>query len=108
MGDNTESTGKLSPEYVRRIAELARLEIPDDKVGFYADRLGAVLEYAKRLSEVDTTGIEPMSHPHDVSNRLRDDEPGPTLPRETFMAMAPETVEPFVKIPKVIGDGGGA
>ena len=101
----------LSENDVRKVARLARLAISDAQVREYRGQLAAVLGLMERLREVDVEGVEPMSHPSDRVNRLDQDEPrepATTLSTEALMAMAPEKMEPFVKVPKVIGEGGGA
>ena len=95
----------LSAADVQRIARLARLSLADAQVEAERTRLAAVLGYMERLRELDLTGIEPLASPLDAPAALRADEPGPTLPTSALMAMAPETVEPFVRVPKVIGEG---
>lgn len=98
----------LTPEDVRTVARLSRLEIPEDQVEEYRVRLGAVLGYVERLRELDVEGVEPLAHVGEEAHRLRDDEPAAGLANEVLMRMAPDAMAPFVKIPKVIGDGGGA
>ena len=98
----------ITPEEVRKVARLSRLSLTDDEVSAYARELGAVLGYVDKLRELDLEGVEPMTHVEDVVNRLDADEPGPTLANETLMEMAPDPMPPFVKVPKVLGDGGGA
>jgi aspartyl-tRNA(Asn)/glutamyl-tRNA(Gln) amidotransferase subunit C len=98
----------LSPDDVRKVARLSRLAIPEDQIESYRAQLQAVLGYVERLREVNVEGVESLTHVADSVNRLDEDIPGPTLPNEVLMKMAPETVPPFVKVPKVIGDGGGA
>ncbi|MBS0195327.1 MAG: Asp-tRNA(Asn)/Glu-tRNA(Gln) amidotransferase subunit GatC [Planctomycetes bacterium] len=98
----------ISNEYVRKVANLSRLALSDAEVDEYRGRLAAVIGYVERLRELDLTGIEPLTNVGDTFNRLRDDAPGPTLPNQTLMKMAPRSVPPFVVVPKVIGEGGGA
>jgi aspartyl-tRNA(Asn)/glutamyl-tRNA(Gln) amidotransferase subunit C len=98
----------ISAEHVRHIAMLARLDIPEADIPDYQQRLGAILHYVNRLSAAPIDGVEPLTQPGNPTDRMGEDEPGPTLSTATLMAMAPETLPPFVKIPKVIGDGGGA
>jgi aspartyl-tRNA(Asn)/glutamyl-tRNA(Gln) amidotransferase subunit C len=95
----------LSAEHVRRIARLARLAIPDERIERYRSDLAAVLGYADRLRALPLEGVEPMASPIDAPARLDDDVPGPSLPTAVLMEMAPETAGPFVKVPKVIGEG---
>jgi aspartyl/glutamyl-tRNA(Asn/Gln) amidotransferase C subunit len=61
----------------------------------------------ERLRELELGSVEPLTHPMDATNRLDDDAPGPTLTTEAFMAGAPATAPPFLKVPRVLGGGGG-
>ncbi len=98
---------RLSEREVRHVARLARLEIPDGRVALYAAQLGAVIGYIRRLRELNLSGIEPLAHVGEAANRLDADEPGPTLPNEVLMKMAPEAIPPFLGVPKVLDEGGG-
>ncbi|MGE3182126.1 MAG: Asp-tRNA(Asn)/Glu-tRNA(Gln) amidotransferase subunit GatC, partial [Phycisphaerae bacterium] len=66
---------KLTNEQVRHVAKLARLSLTDDEVDLFATQLGDILEYVKKLDEVDTARVTPLSHPHEQTNVLREDEP---------------------------------
>ncbi|MFZ4576715.1 MAG: Asp-tRNA(Asn)/Glu-tRNA(Gln) amidotransferase subunit GatC [Phycisphaerales bacterium] len=98
----------LSESQVRHIAKLSRLSVSAEEVERYRAQLADVLDHMRALSALDLSGVEPMAHVSGAVNRLDDDEPGPMLAREVLMALAPATDPPFVKVPKVIGDGGGA
>lgn len=102
------NTQPLSPHTVRKVAGLARLALTDAQVEQYREELSKVLIYADRLRGVDLTGVEPLANVGETTNRFRNDEPGPTLGNAVLMAMAPASMPPFVKVPKVLGDGGGA
>lgn len=67
--------------------------------------LSAVLRHAECLKRAPLDGIEPMTRPIDESNRLGDDVPAGTLPREAFESMAPAFEDGFLRVPKVLGDG---
>lgn len=101
----------LSEQDVRKVAKLARLAISEEQVHQYRGQLAAVLGYMDRLREIDTSGVEPMSHPTDQTNRLDEDvapaagERRTTLSTDVLMGMAPDKMEPFVKVPPVIGEG---
>jgi aspartyl-tRNA(Asn)/glutamyl-tRNA(Gln) amidotransferase subunit C len=97
----------LSAEHVRKVALLSRLSLTDAQVEQYQHQLSAVLTYINRLRELDLTGVEPMAH-GDTHNRLDADVPREPLPNSVLMSMAPQTMPPFIKVPKVIDDGGGA
>jgi aspartyl-tRNA(Asn)/glutamyl-tRNA(Gln) amidotransferase subunit C len=98
----------LTDADVRRIARLARVAIADSEVASVRADLAAILRHADALRSVDLAGIEPMTSPVDATARMRDDTAGPGVSTEAFLAMAPETVPPFLKVPKVLGDGSSA
>lgn len=104
---------RLSADEVRQVARLARVAISGEEVERCRDQLSAVLAYVDRLGEVDVRGpdgrlIDPLVHVGDATNRLADDTPGATLATESLMRMAPDTMPPFVRVPRVLGVGGGA
>ncbi len=104
----------LTAEDVRRIAKLARLELTDAQVAQYQSQLSAVLGYMDQLRAIDTSGVEPMTHPPfpgGRTNALEDDSPripDDTITTSAFLDIAPETLGQFVRVPKVLGEGGGA
>lgn len=94
----------LTTSEVLKVASLARLALPAEQVEDYRTKLVAVIGYANRLRSVDLTGVEPLSSPMELTGTLGEDVPGPTLPTQALMNMAPETLPPFLRVPKVIGD----
>jgi aspartyl-tRNA(Asn)/glutamyl-tRNA(Gln) amidotransferase subunit C len=93
---------------VRHVAKLARLALSDEQVHHYTEQLEAVLEYIDQLNEVEIDGVEPLAHPLDLINVLRDDVAAPGSDREAMLQNAPQRQGPFFKVPKVLGEGGGA
>jgi len=100
--------GELSDSDVRRVARLAHLSLTDAELSVARERLSRVVEYVDRLRSIDLTGVEPMAHSGDVVNRLLPDEPGRTLSPESVLELAPDRFDQFIRVPKVLGDGGGA
>jgi aspartyl-tRNA(Asn)/glutamyl-tRNA(Gln) amidotransferase subunit C len=104
------SAQTVSLEEVRRVAELANLELTAEEEPHMQRDLNAVLGYIAQLNEVDTTGIEPMAQVGDILGKsgdltgaaLRADEVRPSLDRRAVMAAAPESDGRFFKVPKVI------
>ena len=92
----------LSPEDVRRIARLARIEISDAEVEHTRGQMNGILAFIERLQAVDTGGIEPMAHAVDVAQRLRPDVATEADRREAFQAVAPETEGGLYLVPKVL------
>lgn len=89
---------------VARIATLARLEITEAEQELYARQLGDILDYARRIQEVDTTGV-PVATSLATSASLRDDAPTGSLTMAEAVGNAPngDRVAGTFVVPKVIG-----
>ena len=92
----------LGREEVARIAELARLEIPEDQVERLAGQLSQILDFAATLQDLDLTGCEPtVFAPADAP--LREDEPnGRRLAPGRALAGAPEGEDGFFLVPPIV------
>jgi aspartyl-tRNA(Asn)/glutamyl-tRNA(Gln) amidotransferase subunit C len=94
----------LSTQDVKRIAELARLELTGDELELFTRQLGDILTYVEQIRALDTTGVAPTSQ---VLNRPvdRDDVAGPTLTRSQLLGNAPDAAPEagLFKVPRVIG-----
>ncbi len=101
-------TPQIGPDEVQKVARLSRLEVGDADASTLAGELGAILAFMEGLKSVDVEGVRPMTHPDDEVNRLAEDEPSGGVSRDAFLAMAPETMGAFVRVPKVIDGGGSA
>jgi len=92
----------ISRDDIRHVALLSRLELDDEYLEKMTSQLNAILGYIAKLEELDTSGVEPMSHPGALQNVFREDEPGPSLDREDALSNAPSQLDGFYKVPKVI------
>lgn len=92
----------ISAEEVKKVAHLARLAVPDDQLEGYVRNLSNILNLVDQLSAVDTAGVEPMAHPLDMMQRLREDVVTETNHREKYQAVAPEVENGLYLVPKVI------
>ncbi len=92
----------LKTEDVRNIAQLARLQVDDEDVERYATELSNVLALVEQMNTLDTTGITPMAHPLDATQRLREDVVTETNSREKFQRIAPDVEGGLYRVPKVI------
>ncbi|HSI37927.1 MAG TPA: Asp-tRNA(Asn)/Glu-tRNA(Gln) amidotransferase subunit GatC [Methylotenera sp.] len=79
----------LSIEDIKKIAHLARIEVNDSDAAATLTKLSGILGLIEQMQAVDTTGIEPMSHSQDLSQRLRDDVVTKTNLRDEFQKTAP-------------------
>jgi len=92
----------LDASDVEKIAHLARLGIDADDIPGYARNLTDILAFVEQLNSVDTTGVEPLAHPLDATQRLRPDVVSETNNREHFQKVAPETESGLYLVPQVI------
>ena len=87
---------------VKRIAQLASIEVTDAQAEQVLAQLQGVFALIEERQSVDTQGIEPMSHAQDVTLRLREDQVTETDNRERFQAIAPRVDAGLYLVPKVI------
>lgn len=92
----------LSLDDVRRIAELARIEVPEEGVAALQHDLNGIFDLIERMRAVDTTGVEPMAHAIDMTQRLREDRVTETDQHELFQCAAPRVEDGLYLVPKVI------
>jgi aspartyl-tRNA(Asn)/glutamyl-tRNA(Gln) amidotransferase subunit C len=104
----TPADSMLTAAQVRKVASLAKLELGDAEVERLRGELGAILGYAQRLQGLNLDDVEPLTTPLEMTGPMAADVVSGVLPPEVLHAMAPATDGPFVKVPKVLGDGGGA
>ena len=105
------SQSEVTIEDVRRVAELANLELTAEEEPRMQRDLNAILGYIAQLNELDTSDVPPMAQVGEVledrvihghGETLRTDTVQPSLDRAEVMAAAPETDGRFFKVPKVI------
>lgn len=101
-------SNEISETQVRHVAKLSRLKLTDEQIGMYTRQLGAILEYIKKLNELDTTGVEPMAHVAPLQGVLREDIARPGMGNDKVLQNAPDTDGPFFKVPRVLEDSSGA
>lgn len=87
---------------VRRMAALGRLALSASEAERFRADLAEILDYFKRLDQVDTTGVEPLAHPLAITNVFREDQPEPPLPLPEALANAPVTNGSLFEVPRVL------
>ena len=93
----------ISLEEVRHIAALARLEFTPEEEKALSQEMSVVLAYMDTLNELNTDGVEPMTHVMDLEGVVRDDEVLHTIGAEEALKNAPDTDGEYFRVPKVIG-----
>jgi aspartyl-tRNA(Asn)/glutamyl-tRNA(Gln) amidotransferase subunit C len=89
---------RLTAGEVRHVAELAKLRLTENEIEQFAGQLSAILEYAGRLQEVDTSSVPPTPYVLPLVNVLREDTPAPSLSNEEALANAPDQEEGFFRV----------
>ena len=92
----------LSPEEVKKIAFLARLSIKEENIEQYSKDLSVILDLVEQMDAANVDDIEPMAHPQDAMQRLRDDVVTEVNQREKLMSNAPSQQDGLFLVPKVL------
>ena len=92
----------LTVENIRRISDLARIDLPETKEAQLMTELNDILEMVKQIQSVNTEGVVPMSHPFGGAQRLRKDEVMEHNERDKNMQNAPDEMDGLFLVPKVI------
>ncbi|MBL8130211.1 MAG: Asp-tRNA(Asn)/Glu-tRNA(Gln) amidotransferase subunit GatC [Anaerolineae bacterium] len=95
---------ELSHDEVRRIAELAKLDLTDAEVVLFAGQLSHVLDYFQKLQQVDTSHIPPTASVLPLKNVFREDVAGAPLTPEQVVANAAYAVENQFLVEDVFGE----
>lgn len=92
----------LSPEQVRNVAALARLDLNDEEIVAQAAHLNRLLAHVEVLQQAGIEGLEPTSHPMSLWNVLRDDAVTPSLERDACLSNAPEARDGCFVVPRIM------
>ncbi|MGD1888264.1 MAG: Asp-tRNA(Asn)/Glu-tRNA(Gln) amidotransferase subunit GatC [Cohaesibacteraceae bacterium] len=92
----------VDSDTVRRIAHLARIRLPDDRIEPMREELNAILAFVEQLDEVDVDGVEPMTSVVATKMRLRADAVTDGNIAEDVVANAPTSDDHFFMVPKVV------
>ena len=98
----------LARAEIEAIAHLARLALTDAELDRFAGELTTILDHVAALADVDTAGVEPMTHAVPTTLRLRDDHARPSLPVEVALADAPAVRDGCFEVPTIIAAKSGS
>lgn len=90
-------------DQVRKVAQLARLELSETEEQQFTGQLNSILDYVQQLDELDTTDVPPTTRAIEVSNITRPDTLEVFAERENILDSAPEREADFFKVPKIMG-----
>ena len=97
----------IDREEVKKVANLARLNISEAEEEAFTTQLNSILEYFDQLSELDTTDVPPTTRAIETSNITRVDKLTPFPDKEELLKAAPEQQGDFFRVPKIISSDEG-
>lgn len=92
----------LDKQQVEAIARLARLKISPYHLDETAQQLSGILDFVDQMNAVDTSHVDPIAHPLDLTARTREDIVTEVDQRDHFQSIAPEVQDGLYLVPKVI------
>ena len=95
---------KITQEEVKKVAQLARLELNESEINNHAEQLEKILEYIKQLEKIDTDNVPCTTRAIEVTNAFRKDEMRDYGDIEKILNLAPSREDKFFKVPKIISN----
>jgi len=95
----------ISKEQAKHIAKLARIGLSEKEIEKYQEDLSKILDYIEKLKEVDVEGVQPLSHPVEIENVMREDKrkrEGEDESREKLLEMMPNKENRHLKTKAVL------
>jgi len=93
---------KIDKELVDKIAHLARLEFENEAKDEIMNDMNNMLSFVEKLNEIDTTGVEPLTHMSAELNHLREDKVTSHLEKQSALKNAPSADQNFFRVPRII------
>ncbi len=93
---------EITKDMVAYVAELSRLKLSDDEAETARKGLGEIIGYMDILNNIDTEGVEPMSHAFAVKNVMRDDVVRPSHDRAELLKNAPKADDEAIIVPRTV------
>ena len=94
---------KLDLESVKKLSKLCRIHCTEEEADKLVVDLQKIIDYVEQLENIDTEGVAPCNHVlEEVSNVMREDIVGETLPRDLLLSNAPDKIGGFIRVPSVL------
>lgn len=94
----------ITPEEIKQIALLARLQLTEDEVEEFTPQIDQILGHFQRLQALDTADVPPTSHAIGMTNVWREDRSRPSLPTPEVVANAPDAEDGLFIVPRIVGE----
>ena len=95
---------EITPDDVAHLARLARIDIPADRLAYYAGQLEVILGSIAKVSEVAGDDVPATSHPQPLTNVFREDTPGASLTAEQALSGAPSVEDSRFRVPRILDE----
>ena len=95
---------RISSDEVKKVAQLARLELNENEINQHAEQLEKILEYIKQLEKINTEDVPCTTRAIEVVNVLRKDDKRNYENSEEILDLAPSRENKFFKVPKIINE----
>ena len=95
---------RISSHEVKKVAQLARLELNESEINQHAEQLEKILGYIKQLEKINTENVPCTTRAIEVVNVLRKDEKKNYENSEEILDLAPSRENKFFKVPKIINE----
>ena len=95
---------RISSDEVKKVAQLARLELNETEIKQHSEQLEKILDYIKQLEKINTENIPCTTRAIEVPNVLRQDEQKDYTDKEKLIDLAPSRENKFFKVPKILND----
>lgn len=99
---------EISRDEVAHLARLARLDLSEEEIAHYAGQIDDIVETVAAVRDVDTEGVEPLSHPTQnvdgAVSVMREDTPKPSLTAEQALDQAPQQDQQRFQVPRILGE----
>ena len=95
---------KITQEEVKKVAQLARLELNESEISNHAEQLEKILEYIKQLELIDTDDVPCTTRAIEVTNKFRKDEKIDSDCTEKLLELSPSREDKYFKVPKIISE----
>ncbi len=93
---------KFTVEDVQYFANFARIAFSDQEAEEFSELISGLVGFGDELKEVDTDNVEPMTHPLQLFNVLREDVPQDVLDRDEMLASVKEHEDGMIKVPNIL------
>lgn len=94
----------LTTDEVRKVADLARLDLSEADIEVMARQLSAIVDYVNQLQQVNTDNVDPLAHALELHDVFRDDVPAPSFTPDEALANAPARKGNYYSVPAVFGE----